>query len=367
MLVTAPTVVDYGGVLKTTNTSRFVLNEMDEQPLLGTNHIGRTRTILSPLIQRQAQPRLHWLPNMSYPGSIQSIACSVESFSGVWVSTPEPPYGSYQSTLAGVEQPQFAIFLRVHDGSRLTSVMLSFRIPSSQQNIAPLQMPKMRIIRVSKDGDIVSMRSVTSGADVNGFVSMPSVGAAVWFAEGASQTFEYTCDQNNTIDTSLYTYYAQLVEEIGTTIFLPSDAPGDGAVIRKRKINVVRVYTTNTGLIGVPGGLVSGDAVLLVGQTLAYNNGTWIVQVGAWARQFDTRVSSDFTPNFLVTDASTWETWECTSPSFTGSQNFKIDIFEALVVDSANTPITFQRRTPRGNIYHSLACHFDQIIDMRPQ
>ena len=66
------------------------------------------------------------------------------------------------------------------------------------------------------------LRSADSSlTDVDGFVTFnPSpASAAVWYQGGANQRYTYTCNQNQIIDTSKYTYYIEIIEEGGSNSF----------------------------------------------------------------------------------------------------------------------------------------------------
>ena len=352
--VSGPASVDYGGKLKTTSGARFVLGAGD-WPKLGPNHVGRKRSLRQDLMARMSTPRYHWASATNYIGSIQTIACTVQG-------------------TAGLEQPKCTIPLRVHDGARLTGATLTFRVPTSRA-LAPVEMPKVRLTRTDRDGNLVPMQSVARGADADGWVSMPkATSGSAWYAGGAAQTFEIACDQNNSIDTATYLYWAEIQEEAGTRVVLP-DASTDGAVIRARKANVTWAATTwvaisgnpnpvpdEAGISGVPT-LVTGDSVLFAQSALPTQNGIWIVNTGgAWTRRNDLSVGADFTPGFLVQDTYSWNTWELVSPI--AVQPIKVGQSSLVTGD---TPVTFQRRRPRGNVYHALMCNFDSILDMRPQ
>lgn len=375
MLVSSQAVINFGGKLKTTSGARFVLGN-GEYPKLSTSHVGRTRTIRQSLLDCQSSPRYHWGSAADYIGSIQTIACTIV-------------------TSSGLEQPKCAIPLRVHDGARMTSATLIFRIPTERTQI-PKAMPRMRFIRVDKDGRIESLQSATQGTDVDGYSSQPLVkSGGEWFNNGEAQSWTVQFDQNHTIDTSLYMYYAQIIEEVGT------DDPGfplskmDGIVVRQRKKNVSYAFT-NSGVVplgdptvyGAPAAVVTGTVVLVLGNTGSSSqfNGIWIVDASgglpgnSWTRMSgDLQAAEDFTPYFLVTcDGSIdtddqWTSWECVSPVATSRITLSVgdDVGDPIWIlggpSTAFPHITFQRPVRRGNVYHSLTCIFDQISDMRPQ
>ena len=60
-------------------------------------------------------------------------------------------------------------------------------------------------------------------------------------------------------------------------------------------------------------------------------------------------------PRAASSDRAERSTWE------------RITLTDGLAAPPGASRITFQRRLPRGNVYHALAVHFDSIADMRPQ
>lgn len=354
MLVTAASTVDYGGSLTTISNARFTLDGT-EHPRLGVHHVGRLWSVRTPLVRRQSYPHGHWTTSMVYPGSIQSLACTIQS-------------------PTALEQPSFFVSMRVRDGARMPSATLTYRIPTAR-SAAPIAMPKVRIIRSDKDGVLTTLKSVASGADSLGYVSFPTItSGAAWYANGAAQTFTYTCDQNNVIDTSQYTYYFQLIEEIGTRIRITSPSSFDGSVVRERKNDFVKSFFLNQAPTGAAAGVVTGNRVLLANNTNKGQNGLWVVNAaGAWVRPTDfagdgattatTRnAPNDFTPGFLINETPHGWIWELVYPVLTDA---KAIAGESTL--SVGQDILFQRRDGRGNIYHSLVGNFDQITDMRPQ
>jgi hypothetical protein len=366
MNVTGPTVIDFGGTISLVSNATVRLGAGD-WPRFSASHVLRSRTIVTSCLQRQAAAGHSWINNIAL-GAVQSIACSVQL----------PAYTSSvfaQAVTPGrIFQPAFALPLRVHDGSRFTLGSLTFRVNQSR-TAAPVVAPQFRIVRVDLSGNVVPLKSVASGADASGYVSVanPASGAA-WYAGGALQTINYVCDQNNVIDVSQYSYFAQLIEEVGTTAQLPAQSC-DGTIVRERKVDVVVASTANLASLsgtqtvdGVSVGSASpifpiADRVLLKDQTDKTQNGIWIAQSAvAWVRASDLTGQADFTPGFLVKatqgTVNAGTIWECRDP---------VNTQQVTLSTPTGTPVNFQRRTPRGNVYHAVACSFDSIADMRWQ
>lgn len=353
MIVTGPAEVNYGGILKTSASSRFKLGN-NEWPKLATNHVGRTRVLRTLVHTRMATPRYLFADSPTYPGSLQTMALTVV-------------------TTAGLEQPKCHIPIRVHDGGRLVSGVVKIRVPTSRSKV-PLAMPRLRIIRVDADGNVESLRVQSSIVDANGYSSFPTVTSGdAWYSSGSAQTWTFTCDQKNTIDTSLYVYYIEIIEEVGSSDPSVASSSADGVVLRERKKSVVYTFeptTSTASFTGNPNPVISGPTIVTGDEVLvttgpAAKNGVWVVDTGAvWTRRVDVSNPSDFTPGFLILDSNTGLIWECVSPIY--GQSMNISPFGSSGT-SGRTPIIFQKRVPRGNIYHSLSCTFDLIVDMRPQ
>jgi hypothetical protein len=398
MTVSGPTIVDYNGSLTALAGAKFALNNND-YPKLTSDHVGNKRSILSDMLSYQCTPRYWFQDCPSYVGAIQSMACTI--------------LAPYQTTI--LENPSTHIDLRVHDGARLTDGVLTFRVPTLRYQL-PVKMPRVRIVRVDTSGNIESLRAPSSGVedpdtglisgvvDVDGYSEIPRPLAGIlWFNDGDAQAFAFTCDQKNTIDTSLYTYHLQIQEEAGTLDpgFTPSAS--DGASVRVRKSDVVYTFTaitffTDTNAspvaqlgpygkpISLPITINEGDVVLYnLPQTGTFSdllrsmNGLWIVHyAGAWERVADVLNPSDLTPYFLVYDTNAKKFTEYTGPfqpSGSLHQTFFSNAPPGQHIASLSTypqlfsdvTMNFAVRQPRGNIYHSVLLNFDSIFDMRPQ
>lgn len=339
----APAIVDWDGTLSTLSGGRFVLDSSGPDPegdwaKLVAGHAGRTRTLVTQCVRRTSSPKYRWVAHRPTWG-VQAIACTVQGPAGV------------------LEQPACIVELRTHHKATLSSVTLTWRVPSTRTN-APVVPPKIRIVRVDANGIITPLKSVASGADANGYIAIaaPTSGAA-WFNSGGVQSFTYLCDQNSVVDVTQYTYFAQIQEEAGTLFPVPA-AQCDGTIVRERKADVTSLFTANTAITG--GAIATGTRVLLTAQTIAQQNGIWIANSSAaWTRATDLQSASDFTPNFIVQSTADGTVWQLAAP--TNAQQI------TLSTDTTGTPISFQRRAATGNIYHALAASFTGIADMRWQ
>jgi len=235
-------------------------------------------------------------------------------------------------------------------------------------------MPRFRIVRADAKGTITPLASAVVGADADGWISptKPTSGAA-WYASGLAQAFVYTCDQNNIIDKSQYTYWAEVFEE-GVEPTAAPDSFLDGVLRREQKAEVRLATATTpdagnlTGILAIDGiNTATGDRILVkdgynATPTAYHGNGIWIANdAGLWTRATDLDDPSKFTKRFFVRvregSKNTNTFWECTPPYpqlFGGDGGGRGSIF-------------FARMLPSGNKYHSVLLDFDGIVDMRFQ
>ena len=368
--VTGPTLVTFGGNLETTSGSRFLVDPT-KLPKLGASHPNRTRSLITPCVRRQSTQPLHWITTPR-DCSIRSIGCSLQiatvtSDNSPFQTQAWPPASPVALTWGKgfIQQPQFVLPLRVHDGARMTKAELTFRIPGIRLRL-PVATPRMRVVRIDAFGNVTPLKSTPDGT---GYVSMPMPSSPdEWMNGGLPQTLTYACDQNNVIDKSQYYYEAQVVEEIGTYSQIPfKDC--DGVVVVERKIEVQLATTTNialTGSVTVDGlsANINGMRILVKNQTSSDQNGIWMVNTaGAWQRAADNDQAIDFSPNFIVAviagTVNAKTVWQLQSPTSNNAIN--------LAIDGSGTAVAFRHRVPNGNIFHAIKCAFDQIVDMRFQ
>jgi hypothetical protein len=382
--------IDYGGSVTVGASATVLVSGVSGGwPVFVAGHAKQSRSIQHSWLERQATPLYHWANNI-VAGGVQSIACTIQSASLVATVVQGQPLVGGIAHLAGtsrslnelvsgstsvdaptftsqsiLQQPRMLLPLRVHDGARLTSATLTFGVSTPRQ-AGPIVAPRLRIFRADLSGNIVPLASIAAGADERGFlpIATPTNGPA-WYANGAVQTFIYPCDQNNVVDVSQYLYFAELVEEVATLKPIAVTAC-DGVLVRERKADVdvasIGANIALTGTYTLDGvALAIGSMVLAKDQTDPRENGLYYVPgASAWTRLQGLTTPQDFTPSFLVrvksgaVNAGTM--WECAGP--TSAQSITL-------ASGTGTPITFQLRKPRGNIYVGLAVAFDSTADMR--
>lgn len=373
--IQGPTRLTYGGAIRG-GAGAFIIRD-GVWPELATTHRARNRSIVCPIESwsvppiegastSTAPPRLYmWTRNHPYMG-VGSIALACRQTHGRTIETPE-----------------LYIPLRVIDGAVLSKVTLVFRV-ASKRAVAPIAMPRLRILRVPRDtGNVyqtVLPQPLKSSSDGRGFDFAPlATTPDAWYSEGQVQTFEYVCDQHNVIDVSKYSYVAHLIEEVGA---LTPDDPFDGVCFVERKPDVFVVGTNGTSLNGNQScdgrTTASGNRILVVDSdpTLSTGepdpggasakNGIWVAGGADWTRATDADESGDFSPNWIVRalsgDVNMGATWQCAFPSTAN----RIDLQTANATSLSKTQIRIQPAEPRGNIYHALVPTFE-VSDLRFQ
>jgi hypothetical protein len=96
-----------------------------------------------------------------------------------------------------------------YNGATLASVVVYIQVGVSHSGV-PAVLPSLSVFRTAiATGVVVTLGTV----DPKAFPT-PGSGAA-WYDGGVMQTWTYTCNQNNVIDTTQYVYNMQLIDENG--------------------------------------------------------------------------------------------------------------------------------------------------------
>lgn len=109
--------------------------------------------------------------------------------------------------------PQFACALNVYDGGVFDNVVLHFSVDHDTvvPNTLPYFLPRMRIIAVSNEGEIIPLRAEDATTDASGLVKIASpVSGTAWYNSGNVQTFTYVCNVPHTVDLSKYSYFIEI-------------------------------------------------------------------------------------------------------------------------------------------------------------
>jgi len=368
--VQCPSMVAYGGSLRTTDGSRFVLADGD-WPRFAPGHAQRKRVILQALHRRTPLADMG-IPGVTLPSALNARALWNLTSSGNGIQSVA--LGVQESGKSLLTRPaNVRLALETHDSATLTKVVLTFRVPSVRTK-APAALPRFRVLRSDTNGETVPLKSTTTDAlgftaDANGWISPPVVASgSAWSLDGFAQRLTYLCDQNNVIDKSQFYYLVELDEEDAPP-YAVTKAEIDGVIVRERKLDVVTASTAN--IAGLTGGMTlsgiavaTNDRVLVKDQTQPYQNGIWIANTGgAWTRATDFDSPEDLTPGCFVRVAdvpfgnpptvSSGTYWQVNEP------------FPTVIAPVVGLPIYFGVLQSVGNIYHSVRSYFDNIVDMR--
>lgn len=287
---TGPFYASRGGSLVAVNAGGFACMDND-YPLLGPTHTGRNRTIVYETITAECFPlRAAWRARWKDCG-MQSVAPSVDISDG---NGPQPT--------------RIWVPIRCHTGATLSSVTVRFRVGFAHTQL-PSQGPSARVLRVDSGGNVVAMSSTATGADVNGYfyATLPAT-AGQWTG---NQTIALTCDQNNAVDVSQYTYYVELVEEQGLTgypwvivfkqpVKWACNVPNAGAGPGVGEDNFPYAVNFLAGGDLQVGSYAAGDRILFLNLTPNNFDGIWVASAGAWSRATDFAAPSDFTQGMVV-------------------------------------------------------------------
>lgn len=159
-----------------------------------------------------------------------------------WVQLALGDANFVQGLLTTTPGVRFLSPIRVFNGGTLQTITLRFVVGAAHAYL-PTTLPQMRIIAIDANGNVLPLASVATGADAFGFrpVASPATGAA-WYNSGLTQLFTYTCDQNNVLDISKYSYFVEIIEESGTNAFAANANAGNLFVSVTSLIDTITLF-----------------------------------------------------------------------------------------------------------------------------
>lgn len=101
----------------------------------------------------------------------------------------------------------------LHQGATLSSLVVAIQVFDTHAGGVPSNLPTASVIRMPFVGAGLSTQALSTTA-VQSFSPAPGSGAA-WYNGNNWQFWTYTCNQNNVIDTTQFTYAVLLVDENG--------------------------------------------------------------------------------------------------------------------------------------------------------
>jgi hypothetical protein len=320
------------GVLRLETGATLELEDNDYQDL-GTNHPGRVREIYQAMAPVMVVGEDQFaVANIMPSGAVQPLASQIRRS-------------------AGTNVPSFIKELRVHSGGKLTKVTLRFKVPTPHASV-PQEMPKVRIFRVKHSDGVTSN---LSSASADGFVSVTKPGSGpAWHSSGAVQSFEITLDQNHTIDTTTYAYFAHVVEErAGVTEFPHQVEVWEAATI------ALASYAPNP-LTGVLDGVSTslGTVGLFKDEVEKKYNGVWTSPggAGAWTRHGSLNTEAHFREGMLFPVRQYTGSSDGKANTGTVWQLFLPPPFVLNVSD-----INITEPVPKGTIFLGMVLRFESI------
>lgn len=111
--------------------------------------------------------------------------------------------------------------LRVHHGGLLLQLTVNVLVSVAHNGVGapPTSMPQFRVFAVDTLGNVTNLSQSTTqpGWAGNGFIQWnpaPASGTA-WYNGGNVQVFTYTFDNLQVVDTTRFTYFAEIIDEAG--------------------------------------------------------------------------------------------------------------------------------------------------------
>jgi hypothetical protein len=120
---------------------------------------------------------------------------------------------NYQIGGTFVSGARLALPIDVHNGATFSQVVFWFVIGSSH---LPQSQPFFRVVKVDGSGNVTPLKS-TGLTQAGGWVQLAAANAGAYFAGGVAQSFTYTLDGGVVVDTSAFSYFAEIVDEDGTS------------------------------------------------------------------------------------------------------------------------------------------------------
>jgi hypothetical protein len=108
--------------------------------------------------------------------------------------------------------------MRCANNATLNTVIVYMKVGNPHAGGVPANFPSIQVIRTDNvTGTAINLSSISGGAQTfgTGFGTAPATGGA-WYNSGTMWALTFTCNQNNTIDNTQYTYTAIIVDENGS-------------------------------------------------------------------------------------------------------------------------------------------------------
>ena len=157
---------------------------------LSLSHTGRSRSIITPCAELIDVSGLSTQVNVQNANAVTAVASTTGS-------------------------PRLLLELRVHNGAGFSTIAFTFQIVT--HSAVPAVLPQFRVYQVDALGNVTPMKSSVVG----GYVPLPKpANPTAYHNSGATQTLTYVPDSTFIVDTSKYSYFAEIVDESGAGALL---------------------------------------------------------------------------------------------------------------------------------------------------
>ena len=133
----------------------------------------------------------------------------VASLAGAWTASSTNP--NLTGNASGTQQAFFMPGL--HNGATLSTVTVYLSVAGPHAVSYPANPPSIVVVRYKMAGAVTSSPLSTSSSQ--GFTPWPPASGTAWDDGGAIQALVFTCNENNVVDTTQYTYVLVLSDENG--------------------------------------------------------------------------------------------------------------------------------------------------------
>jgi hypothetical protein len=142
----------------------------------------------------------------------------LQTFLGNYIIAPSGN-AAYSAVIGGLNASQSFVLPTMHNGATLTSVTVLFYVPAQPNLSSPWMSgwlpPTATVYRTTlATGGSPTNYQYLSSTNWQPFntrtIPTNSTGPSVWYQSGQIQSWNYTCNQNNVINSSAYSYYVAL-------------------------------------------------------------------------------------------------------------------------------------------------------------
>ena len=189
MWCAGPWTLSGGGSMQLSESTSYLTHGDNDYIVLGAGHTGASRQIGGPF------------------GTGRDLSNGTAKF-----LLDAPGTGGMLNYAGGAIAPGGRVTTRlyVHHSATFTEAVFYYRVSSAH---LPQNFPQFRVYRVDANGVATALSSAASL--VSGFL-VPQYGTGAAYYSGGSTSLIYVTDANTVIDTTRYSYFAEVIDESGT-------------------------------------------------------------------------------------------------------------------------------------------------------